>query len=137
MLNFNQRDFFLATLHPPLNFSLTNNLEEYSVRLCLYEGFCHRTRRNVNSSFMVSTVFLLKEEKRGIPVHVSHSTVSKLHINRKKWHYMNTSLSKNSSWNNCTEPLTSFIFCMAPSWCLWGFIYSLLKLNLLIDFVWF
>lgn len=64
MLNFNQRDFFfLATLHPPLNFSLTNNLKEYSVWLCLYEGFCHHTRRNINFSFKVPLYFFLKGEE--------------------------------------------------------------------------
>jgi len=64
MLNFNQKGlFFLATLHPPLNFSLTNNVKEYSVWLCLYEGFCHHMR-STNFSFLVATILFLKEKKR-------------------------------------------------------------------------
>lgn len=69
MLNFNQRDFFsffffyfiflfLAMLHPPLSFRLTNNLRDYSVWLCLHEGFCHHTKRNTSFSFIVATIFI-------------------------------------------------------------------------------
>lgn len=58
----------LAALHPPLNSSQTNNLKKYSVWLCLYGGFCHHARRNINFSFRVATVcflfFFLKEKKR-------------------------------------------------------------------------
>lgn len=28
----------------------------------------------------------------------------------EKWHCVNTSLSKNSSWNNCTEPMTFVLY---------------------------
>lgn len=77
--------FSLATLHPPLNSSLTNNPKVDSAWLCLYEGFCCDARGKIYFCFIV---FFVEEEGRTwIPVCVSHSIVSKLHIHRKKWHY--------------------------------------------------